>query len=341
MEIEIWAVIAGLIALVYAFFLSWKVKKQNLGSEKMQSISSAIRSGSMAYLKKQYQVIFVFAVIIAAILWLAIDWQTALTFLVGAFLSALSGYIGMNIATQANVRTAEAAKGGIKKAMAVAFSGGAVSGMSVVALGLIGVAAFYYWFQEPVLLIGFGFGASLISLFARVGGGIFTKAADVGADLVGKIEKGIPEDDPRNPAVIADNVGDNVGDCAGMGADLFETYAVTLIAAMLLGVGLGGGVTYPLVLGAVAIITSIIGTFFVRLGKNNNIMGALYKGTFITAGISAVAFYAVTYFLGMDMKLFWATLVTSITIIIAPDIIFEKCISILQSLSYFFFRFFQ
>ena len=309
MQIEIWAIVAGLIALVYAFFLSWRVKKQGRGSEQMQEISAAVRSGSMAYLKKQYKVIFIFAIIIAVVLWLAIDWQTAITFLVGAFLSALAGYIGMNIATQANVRTAEAAKGGIKKAMAVAFSGGAVSGMCVVALGLIGVAVFYYWFRDPLLLIGFGFGASLISLFARVGGGIFTKAADVGADLVGKVEKGIPEDDPRNPAVIADNVGDNVGDCAGMGADLFETYAVTLIAAMLLGIGLGGGITYPLILGAVAIIASIIGTFFVRLGKKNNIMGALYKGTFITAGISAVAFYLVTYYLGMDMKLFGATLV--------------------------------
>ncbi len=317
MEIETLAIIAGIIALAYALFLSWRVKRQGKGSEKMQEISSAVRSGSMAYLKKQYVMIVIFAIIIAVVLWLAIDWQTAVTFLVGAFLSALSGYIGMNIATQANVRTAEAAKGGLKKAMAVAFSGGAVSGMSVVALGLIGVAAFYYWFQDPMLLIGFGFGASLVSLFARVGGGIFTKAADVGADLVGKVEKDIPEDDPRNPAVIADNVGDNVGDCAGMGADLFETYAVTLIAAMLLGVGFGGGITYPLALGAVAIVASIIGTFFVRLGKKNNIMSALYKGTFVTAGLSAVAFYFVTKYLDMDMRLFGATLVgLAITVLI-------------------------
>ncbi|MFC1618209.1 sodium-translocating pyrophosphatase, partial [Patescibacteria group bacterium] len=300
--------------LVYAFVLSWKVKKQAKGTEKMQEISDAVRSGSMAYLWKQYKVIALFAVIIAIVLFLTINWQMSVTFIVGAFLSALAGYVGMNIATQANVRTAEAAKGGMAKAMSVAFQGGAVSGMTVVALGLVGVTGFYWAFQDPTLLIGFGFGASLISLFARVGGGIFTKAADVGADLVGKVEAGIPEDDPRNPAVIADNVGDNVGDCAGMGADLFETYAVTLIAAMLLGIGMSAngmatGITYPLALGAVAIVASIIGTLFVKLGKKKNIMGALYRGTFITAGLSAVAFYFITQWFNLDIKLFYATLV--------------------------------
>ncbi len=317
MNIEIWAIIAGIIALGYALYLGASIKKFSKGNEKMQEIAKAIRSGSMAYLSRQYKVIAIFAVIIAVVLWFAVNWQTSVAFVAGAILSATAGYVGMNIATEANVRTAEAAKGGIKKALSVAFKGGAVSGMTVVALGLLGVAIFYYWFKDPILLLGFGFGASLISLFARVGGGIFTKAADVGADLVGKVEKGIPEDDPRNPAVIADNVGDNVGDCAGMGADLFETYSVTLIAAMLLGVGFGGGITYPLALGAVAVIASIIGTFFVKLGKTNNIMGALYKGTYVTAGLSAIAFYFITKYLDQDIKLFFATLVgLVITIVI-------------------------
>ncbi len=309
MSIEVWAITAGIIALIYAFILSARIRGMAKGSDKMREISQAVRTGSMAYLKRQYKVIAIFAVIIFVVLGFVINWPTAITFLAGAFLSALAGYIGMNIATQANVRTAEAAKAGLRKALSVAFSGGVVSGMSVVALSILGVAISYYFFRDPMILIGFGFGASLVSLFARVGGGIYTKAADVGADLVGKVEAGIPEDDPRNPAVIADNVGDNVGDCAGMGADLFETYAVTLIAAMLLGVGFGGGVTYPLMLGAVAIIASIIGTFFVRLGKRENIMGALYKGTLVTAAVSAVAFYFVTRYLGQDMLIFGAALV--------------------------------
>lgn len=309
MSIEIWAFGAGAVALIYAIILAMRIRGLSRGSEKMQEIAAAVRSGSMAYIKKQYKVIAIFAIIITVVLWLAINWQTGLAFIGGAILSALAGYVGMNISTQANVRTAEAAKGGMKKALRVAFQGGAVSGMTVVALGLIGVSLFYYFYRDASLLIGFGFGASLISLFARVGGGIYTKAADVGADLVGKIEKGIPEDDPRNPAVIADNVGDNVGDCAGMGADLFETYSVTLIAAMLLGVGITGGVTFPLILGAVGIIASIIGTFFVRLGKNKNIMGALYKGTFITAAIAAVAFYFVVRYSDQPLKLYGATLV--------------------------------
>ncbi len=317
MNIEIWALIAGAIALIYAVILAVRIRRLGTGTDKMKEIAAAVRAGSMAYIKKQYKVIAIFAVIVTIALWLAINWQTGVAFLGGAVLSALAGYVGMNISTQANIRTAESAKQGMKKALSVAFQGGAVSGMTVVALGLIGVATFYYFYHDVSLLIGFGFGASLISLFARVGGGIYTKAADVGADLVGKVEKNIPEDDPRNPAVIADNVGDNVGDCAGMGADLFETYAVTLIAAMLLGVGITGGVTFPLILGAVGIIASIIGTFFVRLGKNKNIMGALYRGTFITAGIAAVAFYFVIRYTGQDMKLFGATLVgLAVTVVI-------------------------
>ncbi len=317
MSIELWALIAGAIALVYAVILAVRIRRLSTGSEKMQAIAAAIRAGSMAYIKKQYKVIAIFAVIVTVALWLTLNWQTGVAFLVGAILSALAGYIGMNISTQANVRTAESAKGGMAKALRVAFQGGAVSGMTVVALGLIGVTIFYYFYHDVALLIGFGFGASWISLFARVGGGIYTKGADVGAELVGKVEKGIPEDDPRNPAVIADNVGDNVGDCAGMGADLFETYAVTLIAAMLLGVGITGGVTFPLLLGAVGIIASIIGTFFVRLGKSKNIMGALYKGTFITAAIAAVAFYFVIRYSGQSIGLWGATLVgLGVTVVI-------------------------
>lgn len=317
MNIEIWALIAGGIALIYALILALRIRRLSRGTEKMQEIAVAVRAGSMAYIKKQYKVIVIFAIIITVALWLTINWQTGVAFLGGSILSALAGYVGMNISTQANVRTAESAKQGMKRALAVAFQGGAVSGMTVVALGLIGVAIFYYFYRDAALLVGFGFGASLVSLFARVGGGIYTKAADVGADLVGKVEKNIPEDDPRNPAVIADNVGDNVGDCAGMGADLFETYAVTLIAAMLLGVGIAGGVTFPLALGAAGIIASIIGTFFVRLGKNKNIMGALYNGTFITAAVAAVAFYFITRYSDQPMSLFGATLVgLAVTVVI-------------------------
>ncbi|VVB60226.1 K(+)-stimulated pyrophosphate-energized sodium pump [uncultured archaeon] len=306
------AFIASALSIVFAGILAANVLRKPQGSEKMQSIAKAIQEGAMAYLNRQYRTVAVFAVIIALILYYAINAPTAIGFVAGAISSALAGYIGMNISVRANVRTAEAAKNGLSDALSVAFRGGAVTGLSVVGLGLLGVSAFYYVYGDPVMIIGFRFGESLISLFARVGCGIYTKAADVGADLVGKVEAGIPEDDPRNPAVIADNVGDNVGDCAGMGADLFETYAVTLIAAMLIGSLIMKDTVYslyPLMLGSVAIIASILGTFFVRLGSSQNIMGALYKGAIASGALSAIGFYEVTKYLGLGMNLFYSGII--------------------------------
>lgn len=309
--------IAGFVALCFAGFLSWQVLRLPSGTKKMVEISSAIREGSTAYLKRQYKAVSLFTAIIAIALALAINYYIAAGFVLGAFCSALAGFIGMNISVRANVRTAWSAKRGLGAALQTAFKGGAVTGFAVVGLGLLGVSGLYYLWGDPKLIIGFGFGASLISLFARVGGGIYTKAADVGADLVGKIEAGIPEDDPRNPAVIADNVGDNVGDCAGMGADLFETYVVTTIAAMLLGMAVTNAIVYPLTLGAAAIFASIVGTFFVRVGKSGNIMNALYKGLAVSGILSAIAFYFITDALIGDSRLFYASLVgLGITIVI-------------------------
>ncbi len=291
---------SALLAILYGVFLAKKVMGLPDGDEKMKNIAHAIQEGAKAFLNRQYKTVAMVAAVLFVIIGVvpSLGWMTAGAFLVGAFLSALTGYIGMNVSVRANVRTAEAAKGGLKKALDVAVKGGSVTGLLVVGLSLLGTAGIYYLTHDVHILIGLGFGGSLISIFARLGGGIFTKAADVGADLVGKVEAGIPEDDPRNPAVIADNVGDNVGDCAGMAADLFETYVVTSVATMLLGsllfVGFNGAVIYPLVLGGVSIVASVIGTFFIRLGKSNNIMGALYKGLAVSGILAAIAFYPVT-----------------------------------------------
>ncbi len=305
------ALLAAVAALVYGGILIVMVNKKPAGNETMQKIAKAIQEGASAYLNRQYRTIAIIAVILFVALWLAISLSMALGFLVGAVLSAVAGYIGMNVAVRANVRTAEAARHGMAAAMNVGVQGGAVTGLLVVGLGLLGVAG-YTWLSGGNVdgLIGLGFGGSLISVFARVGGGIFTKAADVGADLVGKVEAGIPEDDPRNPAVIADNVGDNVGDDAGMAADLFETYAVTTVAAMLLGSLVFKGeakdmaMMFPLVLGGVAILCTIVGTWFIRLGSSKNIMAGLYKGLAVSGLLSAVVFYPVTKWLMLDNGLY-------------------------------------
>ncbi|HPM28075.1 MAG TPA: sodium-translocating pyrophosphatase [bacterium] len=312
---------AGVLSIIYGSVLIVWIMRKSAGNERMQEIARAIQQGAAAYLGKQNQAMAVVALVIGALLWWQLGIMTAFGFIVGAILSALAGYVGMTVAVRANVRTAEGARKGLPSAFGIAFRGGAVTGLLVVGLGIIGVAGLYLLTKDISALVALGFGGSLISVFARLGGGIFTKAADVGADLVGKVEAGIPEDDPRNPAVIADNVGDNVGDDAGMAADLFETYVVTAVAMMLLGSIIFDAealVVFPLALGAVAIVASIIGTFFVRAtAKTRNIMTPLYLGLGTSAVLAAVGFWFITNnIVGAleslpftAVELFWASMV--------------------------------
>jgi K(+)-stimulated pyrophosphate-energized sodium pump len=299
MQLIFYPIIVSLFALVYVAYLVMQIRKAPAADGKAVAITAAVQEGAMSYLKRQYKTISIVGVVLFLILLATpmFGWQIAVGFLLGAVLSGVSGFVGMLISTQTNTRVAESAKKGLEPALDMSFKGGLVTGLVVVALGLLSVSGYYYFTKDINGLIGLGFGASLISMFARVGGGIYTKAADVGADLVGKVEKGIPEDDPRNPAVIADQVGDNVGDCAGMAADIFETYSVTIVATMILGALLyptaSQFVLLPLILGAVSILTSVIGSFFVKLGKKKGIMAAMYKGVAASIILSAAAFYPV------------------------------------------------
>ncbi len=314
----LFSIISGIVAILFAFLLIWRISRYPSGDEKMQEIASAIKSGASEYLKLQYQAIAIVAVVIAILIGIFLNITTMIAFLIGATASALAGFIGMNVSVRANSKTAEAAKKGLAEALGVAFKGGSVTGLLVVGLALLSLSSFYAATHDVTALAGLGFGGSLISIFARLGGGIFTKGADVGADLVGKIEAGIPEDDARNPATIADNVGDNVGDCAGMAADLFETYAITAVGAMLLGFfyfpHYDPAVHLPLMIGGVTAFASIIGIFFVRVKKKGNpsIMGAFYKGLTASSLFALAGFGVLSYFYGNNpesflsaQRLFW------------------------------------
>ena len=330
-HITLFALGSGLIGVIYALITAAWVMKQPTGSDRMRQISDAIREGATAFLNREYRTVAIVAVVLVILLYFLGLW-VSIGFIIGAFGSALAGYIGMMITVRSNVRTAEAAKGGLQKALTLAFKGGSVTGLMVVGMGLLGVTG-YYLIAKLIpgvsvedrfhALVGLGFGCSLMSVFARIAGGIYTKAADVGADLVGKVEAGIPEDDPRNPAVIADNVGDNVGDCAGMAADLYETYTVTIVAAMLLAKTVFGAesrwVEFPLLIGGISILASIIGTFFIKMGKKQYIMGALYKGLAVSGVLAAIAFYFVSDIfikkLSLDQQVFSALNVFSMALI--------------------------
>ncbi len=312
--------IAAIVGLIYAFLQAYLILKEDEGTEEMKRISNAIKEGSWAFMKRQYTTISIVAIILFIIILIVYyisqksimeALYVALGFAVGAFGSAISGIIGMYISINANVRTANKAKDGLNKAFSLAFRGGSVTGLTVVSVALLGLFIFYIWLRNPQEMVGFVFGASLISLFARVGGGIYTKGADVGADLVGKVRYGIPEDDPRNPAVIADNVGDNVGDCAGMGADLYETYVVTALSSMLLAYTIGLSIKYvisPLIIGGIAILSTLIAIPFVRIGNNKSIMGALYKGVIVTVIVSAIGFFLISYYYIRDLNIFYASI---------------------------------
>ena len=313
--ILVYTILAGLLSIIYAYLISKQILSANPGNKKMQEVANAIQIGAKAYLNRQYKTIAIVGVVVLVIISFLFSILVGLGYLIGATLSGLAGYVGMLVSVQANVRTAEASRKGLAKGLSIAFKSGAVTGLLVAGLALLSISVYYYFLvkfniEERELinaLIALGFGASLISIFARLGGGIFTKGADVGADLVGKIEAGIPEDDPRNPAVIADNVGDNVGDCAGMAADLFETYAVTIVATMVLSSiffqGNANMMVYPLAIGGGCILTSILGTYFVKLGKSKNIMNALYKGFVVTAISSLLILIPITdYVIGFDSE---------------------------------------
>jgi len=310
-------IVVSFFAIVFVYFLIKKIRKSPVAKDKAIAITQAIQEGATSYLKRQYKTVSIVAVALFLILLISMGWKIGIGFLIGAILSGLSGFIGMSVSTQTNTRVSEAAKKGLAPALSLSFKGGLVTGLLVVSLGLLAVSG-YYFLTGIEGLIALGFGASLISVFARVGGGIYTKAADVGADLVGKVEKGIPEDDPRNPAVIADQVGDNVGDCAGMAADIFETYSVTIVATMILGALLFPKapqfVLLPLFLSSISILTSIIGSFFVKLGKSKSIMGSMYKGLGVAVFLSAVSFYPLItgMMAGQDIKavnIYFASLV--------------------------------